>query len=293
MTKKQKLLQLFHKWSIQLLLLVIAVLLLANVVDNQGLFAKLSFFKPFTHTTQPIHTPIPVSQSDLVNPVKQFYSDISSKQYAVAWGLLSKNFQNYAQNYGNFIKGYNPTLNTIVKEIHVQDLSDRIVYVQLESSDNLNGQIQTKTFSGTWKLAQEDGEWKLDSANITLTSISSSSSPISEVKQAPKPQQPSERALKVAGYTYALYRDEEARNKIRELAGMPKSDENTEIIQLGLWLDKNQGYLAKWEAALDNYRLQQSQAQFYAPPQLPAQNNLQPLNCTSNTIGSYTYTNCY
>lgn len=116
---------------------------------------------------------------------------------------------------------------------------------------------------------------------------------IIETKYSPKPQQPSERSLKVAGYTYALYRDEEARNKIRELAGMPKSNENTEIIQLGLWLDKNQGYLAKWEAALDNYRLQQSQAQFYAPPQLPTQNNLKPLNCTSNTIGSYTYTNCY
>lgn len=276
-----------------MLLVIVAVLLLANLANNQGLFAKLSFFKPLTLTTQSTPTPIPITPSDLVNQVKQFYSEISSKQYATAWGLLSKNYHSYAQSYDNFVKGYNTTLNTIVKEIHAQDLSGQTVYVQLESSDNLNGQIQTKTFSGTWKLVQEDGQWKLDAANITLTSLSPTPPPVAEAKQLPKPQQPSDRALKVAGSIYALYTDEEWRIKIREKAGISKSDENTEIIQLGLWLDKNQGYLAKVEAAVEGYRLQQSRAQIYVPPPLPVQNNLQPLNCTSNTIGSYTYTNCY
>lgn len=108
-----------------------------------------------------------------------------------------------------------------------------------------------------------------------------------------KPANPSDRALKVAGTVYALYNDEERRQKIRQLAGIPKSNENTEIIQYALWFDKNPGYLAKIEAAIEEYRLQQLKTQIDVPPPLPAESNLRPLNCTSNTIGNYTYTNCY
>lgn len=125
-----------------------------------------------------ISTPAPndnftVSPSDLMDPVKNFYSFISSKQYDTAWSLLSKNFQNYAQNYDNFVNGYKTTLNTHVKDIRIQGLSDNTVFVQLESSDNINGYVQTKTFEGIWKLAPENGQWKLDTADITLKSVSS------------------------------------------------------------------------------------------------------------------------
>lgn len=118
-------------------------------------------------------------------------------------------------------------------------------------------------------------------------------STVVQTKQLPKQVQPSERALKVAGTTYALYTDESKREKIRAMAGIPKSNENTEIIQYALWFDKNPGYLAKIEAAIEEYKLQQLKTQINVPPPLPAQGNLTPLRCTSNTIGDYTYTNCY
>ena len=141
----------------------------------------------------------------------------------------------------------------------------------------------------TPKIGNQIIELKLSPSPIQMPTPS----PVAEIKQAPKPQQPSERALKVAGTTYALYPDEAKREKIRAMANIPKSNENTEIIQYALWFDKNPGYLAKIEAAIDEYKLQQSKAQINVPPPLPAQNNLTPLRCTSNTIGDYTYTNCY
>lgn len=131
------------------------------------------------------------------------------------------------------------------------------------------------------------------SPSPTPTSIPSPSPTPKPVPVISKPPTPSEKALKVAGSTYLVYSSEEWRVKLREKTGVPKSDENTEIIQLALWLDKNQGFLAKWEAALEDYRQQQARTPVDIPPPLPAQNNLQSLHCTSNTIGDYTYTNCF
>lgn len=113
-------------------------------------------------------TSIPATSSDLVNPVKHFYSDLSTKQYYDAWTLLSKNFQNYAQNYDNFAKGYNTTTNITVKGIFVQDFSDNTVYVELDAADKINGQFRNNSYAGTWKLVWENGIWKLDTANINL-----------------------------------------------------------------------------------------------------------------------------
>lgn len=156
-----------------------------NGVVKFDLSGNRSILQP-QNSNIPVPIPNPITDTDLINPVKQFYSNISSKQYDVAWSLLSKNFQNYAQNYDNFISGYKTTLNTVIKDIRVQDLSDPKVYVQLESSDNLNGQVQTKTFEGTWKLVMENGQWKLDIADIALKNVSPTPKPV-QIYIAPIP----------------------------------------------------------------------------------------------------------
>ncbi|MBI2012132.1 hypothetical protein HYS91_05175 [Candidatus Daviesbacteria bacterium] len=142
--------------------------------------------KNLTEQQEPSPTPVPMVESDLLIPVKDFYAAISSKEFDSAWNLLSKNFQNYAQNYDNFVSGYKNTLNVVTKDVYVQDLSNKIVYVQIEAKDDLKGQVQTKTFEGIWKLVLEDGKWKLDSSDIILKDVSPTPKPV----QVPKTSSP-------------------------------------------------------------------------------------------------------
>lgn len=107
----------------------------------------------------------------LTDKVKQYYSNISARQFDQAWGLLSKNFQNYSQSYDHFVKGYETTKSILIQDTHVQDLSANTVFIKLQSTDNINNQVQTKNYSGTWRLIFEDGSWKLDTAEIALASI--------------------------------------------------------------------------------------------------------------------------
>lgn len=125
--------------------------------------------------------------------------------------------------------------------------------------------------------------------SIIVASTTPTTIPTNINNQTASPKQPSDRSLKVAGAIYSMYRDEESRIKIREKAGMSKSDENTEIIQLAIWLDKNLGYLAKVEASIENYKTQQTNTKI----DLSSEINLKPLTCTTSTLGNSTYTNCY
>lgn len=97
----------------------------------------------------------------------------------------------------------------------------------------------------------------INSPTPTLEPTNTPTPSISVSQSAPttNQNQPSERALKAAGTIYAYYTTEEQRALIREKnGGIPKSDENTEIMQLAFWFDKNPGTLAKIEGLIDNYR---------------------------------------
>lgn len=160
------------------IILVIAGLLAALVINNtysnrtQNNQLDLTKFEQSSKSPTATTTPIPIANSsDLINPVKQFYSDLSTKQYYDAWTLLSTNFQNYAQNYDIFSKGYTSTEDTTIKNISVQDLSNNIVRIEFDATDKVNGQIKNTSYAGTWKLVYENNSWKLDEANIVALNL--------------------------------------------------------------------------------------------------------------------------
>lgn len=206
-------------------------------------------------TTAPSNSSI-VSNVDpqiLTDTVKQFYSDISTKQYGSGWGLLSKNFQNYAKNYDNFVKGYDTTKSILVQDTHMQDLSTNTIFIRLQSTDTNNGQIQTKDYSGTWKLIKEDGSWKLDTADIALLNVS-----------------PSSRALKAATYLYSHSTRLQIDNAIKKNPALGGSTSPIIINNIALYFDKNPDKLALLEKDISKIGASQSQVNDYPSTDQPS-----------------------
>lgn len=96
-----------------------------------------------------------------------YYDYISIRQLDAAWNLLSKNFQNYVQGYDHWLGGYNTTLNVFILDIGKSDIADNVVKIKFGSVDDINGQVMYKIYAGTYTLVQQDGVWKIDSANIS------------------------------------------------------------------------------------------------------------------------------
>lgn len=111
-----------------------------------------------------------------------------------------------------------------------------------------------------------------------------------ETKQPPKQVQPSERALKLVAYFYLNTNEETQKRMVDEYSG--GSGIPTDAIKnFAIYLDKDASKLAILEAAVEQDRVQKAKTNSTSPIVLPQQTF--PKNCTSNTIGSYTYTNCY
>lgn len=53
------------------------------------------------------------------------------------------------------------------QDVKIDDPSINSVYVQVVSADyTISEKVLFRLFEGTWMLIQEDGIWKLDTANI-------------------------------------------------------------------------------------------------------------------------------
>ncbi len=133
----------------------------AGSTNNSGQTASL---QP-SPTPIIIPTPAPPTESDLINPVKQFYSDLSSDKIDSVWNLLSKDYQDQAQGYNNFVKRITPG-NATIQDIYVQDISTNTVYVKLLESNTINSNPYTNISKGTIKLIREDGSWKLNHIDV-------------------------------------------------------------------------------------------------------------------------------
>lgn len=207
----------------------------------------------------------------LTDTVKQFYSDISAKRFNEGWGLLSKDFQKGAKDFNSFAKGYDSTKTITVKENRIQDLSANTVFIKLQSTDLNHDQIQTKEYSGTWKLIKVDGSWKLDTADITLLSVS-----------------PSSRALNVAAFVYAYSSPAEIEDW-RNKHGIKKSNRTQEIHDQAVWMDQHPDVLALNETRIKQYidNYQKSQVVGDSSAQSNPQPNNVPVGSDNSEINVY------
>lgn len=111
-----------------------------------------------------------------------------------------------------------------------------------------------------------------------------------ELKQMPKQVQPSERALKLVAYFY-LNTSAETQKRIVDKYSGGSGNPTDAIRNSAIYLDKDAGKLAILEAAVEQDKAQKAKTNNTNPIVLPQESF--PKHCTSNTIGDYTYTNCY
>jgi len=114
-----------------------------------------------------------IKEQPQIEAVSQFYSTLSSMEFDKAWKLLSNNYQTSAKSFDEFVKSYGTTKSIAIQNINLigSSPSASTVFVKLKSIDDFHGQDQTKNFSGTWNLIKENGQWKLDTADISMISM--------------------------------------------------------------------------------------------------------------------------
>lgn len=114
-------------------------------------------------------------------------------------------------------------------------------------------------------------------------------------------KQPSERALKAVSFIFANSSPSD-KKKIIENGSYGSNNDTTAIHFRAIYYDENPEELSLEEAAIEKYKTEASRPVInYQPPQINVQTpqviQQAPINnsirCTTNTIGSYTYTNCY
>ncbi len=114
-----------------------------------------------------IPTSASLTESNLIDPVKSYYSNVTSKNYYDAWNLLTKKNQSTGPitNFDDFVKDFNSSglVDILIKKISTTDLTNHVVSVDVESEFIKNGQSKIYTAIDTWKLIEENGLWKLDS----------------------------------------------------------------------------------------------------------------------------------
>lgn len=92
--------------------------------------------------------------------VERFYRDITNKDYAAAYGLLSPSFTR-SLPYRNFLSGYSTTVSVFA----TTSLNDpRTVNVRLTATDrNRDGSYRTTKYQGYWRVVPDGrGSWLLE-----------------------------------------------------------------------------------------------------------------------------------
>lgn len=122
--------------------------------------------------------------------------------------------------------------------------------------------------------------------------------------QIPDPE-PSERALKATNYGYENSTQNDKKSIVNDY-GYGSDNSSYAVRNWAIYLDKNLQELIRVETIIDKDKAEKSRPVVnYQPPAVIQQPDINiqqpapvvqqnyPKNCTSNTIGSYTYTNCY
>lgn len=120
----------------------------------------------------------------------------------------------------------------------------------------------------------------------TPTTIKTTPTPtFNRVLPTVTPTEPSAQSLKVASQVF-VYSNQQQQQELINNWSLGTGNQNDAIRNLALSFDKNPEQLALSEAAITKY-LNELSRQSYIQSYRPS------INCTTNTIGNYTYTNCY
>lgn len=127
----------------------------------------------------------------------------------------------------------------------------------------------TLSDDGKWKWSNDKNDWIPNTKSNT----------------------PSERALKVASLFYTYSNEKQRNETVKTYSGkngyLPEAIKN-----MALFLDEEPEKIILAEAVFEKIARNESRPNITLPSvQQPSVNF--PKNCTSNTIGDYTYTNCY
>lgn len=113
-------------------------------------------------------TPSQQDQAIAQGVVQKYYDDINQTDYQDAYQIWGSDWHQYQQSYAQFASGYAMTRRVDVTFTGTTQLGDGVfkVNVTFTSTDGTGSGLVTSTFSGDYIVGQENGMWKMLTANI-------------------------------------------------------------------------------------------------------------------------------
>lgn len=137
-----------------------------GITNAEGLGFALSEREARRETISLAASPSPQRMRSPVEVVEQFFSLIDQQQYDSAYGLLSSRYR-ASHPPVTWKGGYKTTVGVQLSSGAIEiSQQPRVVDVTYLAGDNVNGQFVVRTFSESWTLVQEDGEWRMDTGKI-------------------------------------------------------------------------------------------------------------------------------
>lgn len=100
-----------------------------------------------------------------VDAVRAYYHYISARNYEAAFAMLSSHFIGKV-TYENWVVGFETQLQTAVHRIVADPKNRSRVFVELESTDLIDGDIVYRSFIGSWTVRSVGGQLRLWESNI-------------------------------------------------------------------------------------------------------------------------------
>lgn len=97
------------------------------------------------------------------NAFLAFHRNISNKNYQGAYNTFSPDMQKAMGSYSSFAQGYQNTISSSVKNLHIMSVSPSSVtfaYI-LEAEDRDGSYTKTQQFNGQVTMIQDNGQWKI------------------------------------------------------------------------------------------------------------------------------------
>ncbi|WKZ27263.1 MAG: serine protease [Candidatus Paceibacterota bacterium] len=100
-----------------------------------------------------------------IDTVRAYYHYISARNYEAAFALLSSHFIGRV-TYADWVVGFETQLQTAVYHITADPKNHSRVFVELESTDLIDGDIVYRSFVGSWTVRSVGGQLRLWESNI-------------------------------------------------------------------------------------------------------------------------------